>query len=393
MFPGQSASPLNAAVNATANAVVNVASGALNAVTTTTTDVLNNVGQATASAANAVAQNMPLFNSILPLSNNAAKPANNAAKPANNAAKPANNATKPANNSFFGNNTSANMPMNNNSYTNRNNYKNNSAAVENNSFMKNSGYSAWYVPVIVFVTLIGVSLGFILMYQDEVTQGYEFMVANIKFFFNLQTDPDVISAVKPALPEVEVTIPAAPPQDQTPKQKLLPQITKKTMVEKILPSSTNEVFNVAQNNFTYYDAEPLCKALGAELATYEQVKDAWSEGADWCNYGWVKGQMAVFPTQKETYDKLQAGPKNQRNVCGTVGINGGYFENPEFKYGVNCYGQKPSQSAHDQEMLMSEGKAPPTPDTFEVDAKIAEYKDQADSLYIKPFSDVKWSDS
>jgi len=386
MFPGQSASPLNAAVNATANAVVNVASGALNAVTTTTSDVLNNVGQATASAANAVAQNMPLFNSILPLSNNAAKPANNSAKPANNSAKATNN-------SFFGNstNTNTNAPKNN-SYAN-NNYKNNSAAAaQNNSFMKNSGYSAWYTPVIVLVTFIGVALGIILLYKDEVTQGYEYMVANIKMLFNLQTNPNVISAVKPVLPEIQVTMPAAPPQDQTPKQRLLPQTSKKTMVEKILPSSTNEVFNVAQNKFTYYDAEPLCKALGAELATYEQVKDAWSQGADWCNYGWVKGQMAVFPTQKETYDKLQAGPKDQHNVCGTVGINGGYFENPEFKYGVNCYGQKPSQSAHDQDMLMSEGKAPPTPKTFEVDAKIAEYKDEADSLYVKPFSDVKWSD-
>ena len=391
MFPAQSATPLNAAVNATANAVVNAASGALNAVATTTTDVLNNVGQATASAANAVAQNMPLFNSILPLSSNAPKPANNAPKPANNASKPANNAPKGANNSFFGNtvnsfsaNTGANAGKNANK---------NLPPLQNNSFMKNSGYSAWYTPVIVLVTLVGVALGIILFYKDEVTQGYEYMVANIKVLFDLQVNPSVISAVKPELAELEVTIPAVLPQDQTPKQRALPSITKKSMVEKILPSSTDEVFNVAQNKFTYYDAEPLCKALGAELATYEQVKDAWSQGADWCNYGWVKGQMAVFPTQTETYDKLQAGPKDQRNACGTVGINGGYFENPEFRYGVNCYGQKPNQSAHDEEMLMSEGKAPPTPQTFEVDAKVAEYKDSADSLYIKPFSDVKWSDS
>jgi len=391
MFPAQSASPLNAAVNATANAVVNVASGALNAVTTTTSDVLNNVGQATASAANAVAQNMPLFNSILPLSSNAAKPANNSAKPANNSAKPANNSAKPANNSFFGNSTNA---SNSNTSTNKNAgvVAAVNSAIQNNSFMKNSGYTAWYTPVIVLVTLVGVALGIILIYKDEVSQGYEYMVANIKMLFNLQTNPDVIAAVRPILPEVEVTIPADPPQDQTAKQRALPYTSKKSMVEKILPSSTNEVFNVAQNKFTYYDAEPLCKALGAELATYEQVKDAWSEGADWCNYGWVKGQMAVFPTQKETFNKLQAGPKDQRSACGTVGINGGYFENPEFKYGVNCYGQKPSQSAHDQEKLMSEGKTPPTPATFEVDAKVAEYKDQADSLFIKPFSDVKWSD-
>ena len=383
MFPAQSASPLNAAVNATANAMVNAASGAINAVTTTTSDVLNNVGQATASAANAVAQNMPLFNSILPLGTNAPKPANNSGRPPNNFGRPPNNYGKPENNSFFGNSANA---YNTNVNASKNNFKEN-LGKQNNSFMKNSGYTSWVTPLIVLITLVGVALGIILMFKDEVTQGYEFMVANIRTVFNLQTNPDVIAAVKPVLPEVEVTVPAEAPQDQTPTQRLLPQISKKTMVEKILPSSTDEVFNIAQNNFTYYDAEPLCKALGAELATYEQIKDAWSEGADWCNYGWVKGQMAVFPTQSHTYDKLQAGPKDQRNACGTVGINGGYFENPEFKYGVNCYGQKPNQSAHDQDMLMAEGKTPPTPQTFEVDAKMA------DSLFIKPFSDAKWSDS
>jgi hypothetical protein len=342
MFPAQSASPLNAAVNATANAMVNAASGAINAVTTTTSDVLNNVGQATASAANAVAQNMPLFNSILPLGTNAPKPANNSGRPPNNFGRPPNNYGKPENNSFFGNSANA---YNTNVNASKNNFKEN-LGKQNNSFMKNSGYTSWVTPLIVLITLVGVALGIILMFKDEVTQGYEFMVANIRTVFNLQTNPDVIAAVKPVLPEVEVTVPAEAPQDQTPTQRLLPQISKKTMVEKILPSSTDEVFNIAQNNFTYYDAEPLCKALGAELATYEQIKDAWSEGADWCNYGWVKGQMAVFPTQSHTYDKLQAGPKDQRNACGTVGINGGYFENPEFKYGVNCYGQIPSLLNH-----------------------------------------------
>ena len=34
-------------------------------------------------------------------------------------------------------------------------------------------------------------------------------------------------------------------------------------------------------------------AFDAELASYDQVKDAWQKGADWCNYGWVKGQAAA----------------------------------------------------------------------------------------------------
>jgi hypothetical protein len=48
-----------------------------------------------------------------------------------------------------------------------------------------------------------------------------------------------------------------------------------------------QVFNVSRNLYTYAEAEPLCKAFGAELATYEQVKDAYNSGADWCNSGWA----------------------------------------------------------------------------------------------------------
>jgi hypothetical protein len=95
-------------------------------------------------------------------------------------------------------------------------------------------------------------------------------------------------------------------------------------MNKIMPGT--EVFNISSNRYTYNDAEPLCKALGAELATYDQVKDAWTKGADWCNYGWVKGQMAVYPTSEETYQKTQGGSEEGRQACGRPGINGGYFD-------------------------------------------------------------------
>ena len=31
-------------------------------------------------------------------------------------------------------------------------------------------------------------------------------------------------------------------------------------------------------------------------------------------------------------------------MCGNPGINGGYFANPDLKFGVNCYGIKPKKS-------------------------------------------------
>jgi hypothetical protein len=215
------------------------------------------------------------------------------------------------------------------------------------------------------------------------------MIQSLRGNVGLSIQPTVVAPVIPIHGTVstDVTVPPVAPQTVTPKE----AAATRSIMNKVLPSGSNEVFNVSQNTFEYYDAEPLCKALGAELATYEQVKDAWNKGADWCNYGWVKGQMAVYPTQESTYDKLQAGPPQQRNACGTTGLNGGYFDNPEMKYGVNCYGKKPPQSAHDEKKLMEQGKTPSSPNELIVEAKIREYREEADSLFVKPFNDSKWS--
>ena len=166
------------------------------------------------------------------------------------------------------------------------------------------------------------------------------------------------------------------------------------LVNKMLPSSSHaagggEVFNVAANRFTYYDAEPLCKAMGAELATYEQVKEAWFKGADWCNYGWVKGQMAVYPTSESTYAKLQSGPEEERMSCGTTGVNGGYFDNPEMRYGVTCYGKKPSQTSHD-ESAVAQG-APVSPDAVAFNQKVSKFKSEVDTIALSPFNGNSWN--
>ena len=31
------------------------------------------------------------------------------------------------------------------------------------------------------------------------------------------------------------------------------------------------------------------------------------KGANWCNYGWSANSMALYPTQKDYYNKLQKG--------------------------------------------------------------------------------------
>ena len=152
-----------------------------------------------------------------------------------------------------------------------------------------------------------------------------------------------------------------------------------------------EVFNVSRNVYTYEDALPVCKALGAELATFEQVQDAHKQGADWCNYGWVKGQMAVFPTQKETWDKLQAGPDTYNNACGKPGINGGHFDNPELRFGVNCYGVRPDKKATDELLSESGAALPLTPEEIDFDHKVQKFRDQMDTMIVLPWNKNKWT--
>ena len=161
------------------------------------------------------------------------------------------------------------------------------------------------------------------------------------------------------------------------------------VVEKVLPPA-KEVFTISKNDYSYYDAAPLCKALGAELATYEDVKQAWQKGADWCNYGWVKGQMAVYPTQKGTYEELQQGPEEQRGACGKPGLNGGYFDNPELKFGVTCSGKRPPQSSHDATSVASGSTRPLTASGLEFEKKVQQFKAESDNMGILPFNNEKW---
>jgi len=191
-------------------------------------------------------------------------------------------------------------------------------------------------------------------------------------------------------PEVEQEniqlAPPVPPQDELTK----PATGVSKVVETILPPA-KEVFNVSKNNYSYYDAAPLCKALGAELATYDEVKQAWQNGADWCNYGWVKGQMAVYPTQKGTYEELQQGPDDQKGACGKPGLNGGYFDNPELKFGVTCSGKRPSQSQHDANAISSGSTRPLTASGLEFDKKVQQFKEDSETLGILPFNKERWN--
>tara|TARA_Y100000389_G_scaffold17613_1_gene15383 strand:+ start:14280 stop:14924 length:645 start_codon:yes stop_codon:yes gene_type:complete len=106
---------------------------------------------------------------------------------------------------------------------------------------------------------------------------------------------------------------------------------------------SNEVFHVSGTPVPYSKAEQVCKQYNAELATYDQLVHAYQHGAEWCNYGWSKEQLGLYPTQKKTWKQIQKGKKEERDMCGHYGINGGKFDE-NMKFGVNCYGERPNQT-------------------------------------------------
>jgi hypothetical protein len=157
-------------------------------------------------------------------------------------------------------------------------------------------------------------------------------------------------------------------------------------------SGNDEVFNVANNIYTYDDAQTVCSIYGAKLATYDQIERSYQNGGEWCNYGWSDGQMAFFPTQKSSYERLQKSDKT-KNKCGRPGVNGGYMANPKLKFGVNCYGKKPDPSDSEKNHMYVKGAFEDIiQEESEEDRKTRFLKDNADKLLVvNSFNRNKWS--
>jgi len=152
-----------------------------------------------------------------------------------------------------------------------------------------------------------------------------------------------------------------------------------------------QVFNIPGNYYTYDNARALCTAYGAELASYEQLEDAYNNGAEWCNYGWSENQLALFPTQKKTYDTLQTIPGHE-NDCGRPGINGGYIANPNVKFGVNCYGYKPKIGSEEEELMKTSSPYPETAEDIAFQKKVDFMKNNLDQILVSPFNHNTWGE-
>jgi len=150
------------------------------------------------------------------------------------------------------------------------------------------------------------------------------------------------------------------------------------------PQVGSEVFHISDAQFTYADAPAVCAAYGAEMATLEQIIDAYNHGAEWCSYGWSAGGFALYPTQRGTWQSLQSEPDTvRRTACGRPGVNGGYFD-PNTKFGVNCFGFKPTGTT---ELPLP----PPGSDPTAFKAAVARFKAMLNSINMMPYSRTEWS--
>lgn len=152
-----------------------------------------------------------------------------------------------------------------------------------------------------------------------------------------------------------------------------------------------QVFNIPGNDYTYENAKAICSAYGADLADYRQIEKAYNNGAEWCNYGWSQDQMALYPTQFQTYAKLQQ-IEGHEHDCGRPGINGGYIANPNVRFGVNCYGYKPKISEDEQELMEDTTPYPETAKDLALKKRVDYWKNHIDDILVSPFNYNRWGE-
>lgn len=83
-------------------------------------------------------------------------------------------------------------------------------------------------------------------------------------------------------------------------------------------------------NLNFYDAEKACRDQDAIVASFEQLYDAWRDGLDWCNAGWLSDGSVQYPITKP---REPCGGKNTIPGVRTYGIRDKLKE----RYDVYCF--------------------------------------------------------
>jgi len=200
------------------------------------------------------------------------------------------------------------------------------------------------------------------------------MVNGYQYFFNV----NIVTSVQDLFsdkPKVDITVQQPEGDSETP----IPELR-----------YFKQVFHVPGNEYTYDDAKDVCKAFDARLASYDEVEKAYNNGAQWCSYGWSENQMALFPTQKNTWNRLQK-IKGHENDCGRPGINGGFIANPDVRFGINCYGFKPQITAAEADDMKNAPIYPKTLKDIEKQQKVAYWQTKLSDILVSPFNNDVWS--
>jgi len=202
----------------------------------------------------------------------------------------------------------------------------------------------------------------------------------LKYFFSIDIMASVKNLFNPTNPQLEITVNqnTAKAADDGSSKKSSELLTRQ------------QVFNIPGNYYGYEDAKTLCQAYGSRLATYDEVEDSYNKGGEWCNYGWSEGQMALFPTQKTTFDNLQNIPGHEHD-CGRPGVNGGYMANPHIQYRVNCFGYKPKITTEEEEMMQNASPYPKTEKDIAMEKRVDYWKTKIDEILLSPFNYSTWS--
>lgn len=200
------------------------------------------------------------------------------------------------------------------------------------------------------------------------------MINGYQYFFNV----NVVASVKNLFsdkPEVDITV----QQPEGDSETTVPQLR-----------YFKQVFHVPGNEYTYEDAKDVCKAFDARLASYDEIEKAYSNGGEWCSYGWSDNQMALFPTQKKTWERLQK-IKGHENDCGRPGINGGFIANPDVRFGINCYGFKPQITAAEADDMKTATIYPKTLKDIKRQQRVAYWQTKLSDILVSPFNNDVWS--
>ena len=201
------------------------------------------------------------------------------------------------------------------------------------------------------------------------------LLNGLQYFFNVNVTAQIKNLFTDQ-PEIDITVEDTGP-DAGPEP--VPELRMK-----------KQVYHVPGNEYTYENAKALCKAYGSRLANYDELEKTYNEGGQWCSFGWSDDQMALYPTQKKTWEHLQK-IKGHEHDCGRPGINGGFIGNPNVKFGVNCYGYKPEITGEEAELMRETPLYPKTMKDIKFQKRVDYWRDRLGEILVAPFNHNVWS--